>query len=283
MRRKLVTGIVFAVALTAVAPSANAAVTVGQVGDPGASTCVSAYDWPQQSVHDGTSYTVPSMGGITSWRATSWSSFGGSTDIQLKMKFFRPTGPDSYQVVGHAGPENVHAGTLTGNTFPANVVVKAGDVLGLHTTGSGECAFETLFADDTYGEFNGDLADGQSDTFSFFHEFRMDIAAQLTPNNAFTASGVSRNRKKGNATLSFDLPNPGTLVGAGNGAKTASAGAHSSKTVGAGAATLLVKAKGKKAKKLRENGKVKLAVNVTYTPTGGEASTTTVKVKLRKS
>ncbi len=55
-----------------------------------------------------------------------------------------------------------------------------------------------------------------------------------------------------------------------------------SKSVPAGPAQLLVKAIGKKKRKLNETGKVKLNVAVTYTPTGGDPSTKSVKVKLIK-
>ena len=45
----------------------------------------------------------------------------------------------------------------------------------------------------------------------------------------------------------------------------------------------MYKAKGKKKRKLNETGKVKLNVAVTYTPTGGDPSTQSVKVKLKKN
>jgi hypothetical protein len=46
---------------------------------------------------------------------------------------------------------------------------------------------------------------------------------------------------------------------------------------------LLIKAMGKKKRKLNETGKVKLNVAVTYTPTGGDPSTQSIKVKLKKN
>ena len=45
---------------------------------------------------------------------------------------------------------------------------------------------------------------------------------------------------------------------------------------------MLIKAKGKKKRKLNETGKVKLNVAVSYTPSGGDPSTHSVKVKLKK-
>ena len=48
-------------------------------------------------------------------------------------------------------------------------------------------------------------------------------------------------------------------------------------------ATLLIKAKGKKKRKLNDTGKVKLNATISYTPTGGTASTHSRKVKLKKN
>jgi hypothetical protein len=103
------------------------------------------------------------------------------------------------------------------------------------------------------------------------------------PSNAFTLGAITRNKKKGTATITVNVPNPGELTGSGNGVKASSAGrAVISKSVGAGQAQLLIKAKGNKKRKLNETGKVKLSVAITYTPTGGDPSTQSVKVKLKK-
>jgi hypothetical protein len=101
--------------------------------------------------------------------------------------------------------------------------------------------------------------------------------------NAFTIGTISRNKKKGNATITVNLPDPGQLVGSGTGVKASSAGgAVISKSVGTGQATLVVKAKGKKRRKLNATGKVKLNVAITFTPTGGKSNTQSLKVKLKK-
>jgi hypothetical protein len=101
------------------------------------------------------------------------------------------------------------------------------------------------------------------------------------PSNAFTLGAISRNKKRGTATITVDVPNPGELTGSGNGVSAAGA-AVISKSVGPGQAQLLVKAKGKKKRKLNRSGKVKLGIAVTYTPTGGDARTQPVRLKLKK-
>ena len=81
----------------------------------------------------------------------------------------------------------------------------------------------------------------------------------------------------------MSVPNPGELTGSGKGVKVASA-ARISKTVSApGEVKLTIKAKGKKKGTLNETGKVKLRPKITYTPTGGDPSTQSVKVKLKKN
>src|SRR4051794_16130978 len=100
--------------------------------------------------------------------------------------------------------------------------------------------------------------------------------------NAFTVANISRNKKKGNATITLNLPDAGELVGSGKGVKASSAGAVTSKAVAAGQAKLVIKAKGKKRKKLNQKGKVKLNVAITFTPTGGKPNTQSLKVKLKK-
>jgi hypothetical protein len=108
----------------------------------------------------------------------------------------------------------------------------------------------------------------------------LDPAIRYT--TAFTIDGITRNKKKGTATINVTVPNSGTLTGSGKGVKASSAGAVISKSVGVGQAQLKVKAKGKKQRKLSQKGKVKLKVAVTFTPSGGTPQTQSLKVKLKK-
>ncbi|MGZ5330876.1 MAG: hypothetical protein ACXWFH_06180 [Solirubrobacterales bacterium] len=45
---------------------------------------------------------------------------------------------------------------------------------------------------------------------------------------------------------------------------------------------MTIRAKGKKKRKLNDKGKVKLNAAISYTPTGGDPSTQSQKVKLKK-
>ena len=111
----------------------------------------------------------------------------------------------------------------------------------------------------------------------------MNILAVFEPSNSFTVGKAKLNRNKGTATLAVDVPNTGELLASGKGVKAAGAGAViSTKVTAPGAVKLVIKAKGKKRRTLEEAGKVTLKPQITFTPTGGESSIQSTKLKLRK-
>jgi hypothetical protein len=232
-------------------------------------------------VVSGNSYVVPGTGTITSWSINA----ANATGQELTMKLFRKVGdPLTYAAVGHDGPRGLARGTL--NTFPTSIAVKPGDVLGLNLASpvATGCAFATAAADSNLFR-DGSLADGESGAFSPFTEgSRLNVSAVFTYSNAFTLGKAKRNTKRGTATLTVEVPNPGVLALDGKGVKSAAAGgARAAKSVpAAGEVTLLIKARGKSKRKLDETGKVKVKPTITYTPTGGDPSTQSRKLKLRK-
>jgi len=206
----------------------------------------------------------------------------------MAFRVIRPAGGGTYTGVA-TGPEFTPSSAcscaLSGFSF---LPIRVGDLVGLDLitsaaqVGSGPIAGSTV---EQWGGLSGTLlADGSTappDNVFTNHEVAFD--AFVRPSNDFSVDGIRRHKKKGTATLNLTLPNPGELSGSGDGAKVASAaGAVISKAVGATPAQLLIKANGKKKKKLNETGKVKLNVKVTYTPTGGDPSSQSVKVKLKK-
>jgi hypothetical protein len=268
-----------AAAVLAVAASpASGSVTLGQVGPPMVGPC-EGFDVLQETVSVGNSYTVPGTGTIT-----QWSTYGNSSPgpPQLKLKIFRLIAPPAtYQVVGHAGPQSVTGTGTAGNTFPANIRVQAGDLLGLN--GTSWC----ILASDggRQVQYMGDLADGSSAPFTTPANRRLDMQATFVPDNDFGVARTTRDKKRGTATLVFDLPNPGQLAGRGKGAKVTVTSPKTQGSVpapGSGPSQLLVKATGKRRVKLNDSGKVKVGLVVTYTPTGGDPRTKALKVKLKK-
>jgi hypothetical protein len=272
-------------ALALAAPAAHA-VTIGQLpATVPTPSCSSNTDRAMLTVADGNSYTVPSTGGVTNWTLTSWSHFATTNATQqLTMKVFRKVSdPTTYMVVAHDGPRDLTPSQI--NTFNVNVPVKAGDILGLNglsSPSSNACIVSTANPADTYLTLNPGVADGQTAVYGTNSQFRMNISGEVTPTNTFAVGTTTRNKKKGTATVSFDLPNPGELSGSGTGATVSSAGATISKSVTAGTAQLVIRATGKKLRKLKSKGKVQVSPTITYQPTGGAASSQTLTVKLKK-
>lgn len=104
------------------------------------------------------------------------------------------------------------------------------------------------------------------------------------PSNAFTVGKAALNKRRGTATLTVNVPSAGELVASGKGVKAASSfpRAQSSKSVPPGSAQLVIRARGKKKRKLDETGKVTLSIAITFTPTGGDPNTQSMKVTLKK-
>jgi hypothetical protein len=286
IRRICLLSVLASFAVAANASPATASVTLGQTATspPNSQSTCSLCDLVQATLASGNSYVVPTNGGVTTWTLTSWSTFANDNGGMLEPKIYRPLGGNTYMAVSHAAPQPLSPDVL--NTFTGlSLQVQAGDVLGDSTppdAGGPGAIFDGVPGDQNL--FRDALADGDSGPFDNDDPAHVvNISAVINPTNSFTLGTVTRNKKKGTATIAInDLPNPGDLIGSGNGAKVSSTRALNSKSVGAGSAQLLIKAKGKKKKKLNRKGKVKLNVAVTYTPTGGSSNTQSVKVKLKK-
>jgi hypothetical protein len=263
-----------ALALALGASPVAASVTLGQVAPPNPpAPCsdVSNRDFVQPTVTSGATYVVTGAGTITSW---STSAYAGPSPA-FTLKIFRKVGdPAHFQAVRHDGPHALAWGVL--NTFTSSVPVNPGDILGLHVKDAANaCTFEV--PGELASTYVGDLPDGASAPFSFKSDSRANIAAVVEPSNAFGFGEVTRNRRKGSATLTVSLPGPGALKTSGTGVKAAEATA-----TGPGAVQLTIKAVGKAKRMLNDAGKATLRPGVTYTPTGGSPGTQAMRLKLKK-
>jgi hypothetical protein len=278
--RTTLRGALFGALLLAVAGSqARAAVPVGQLpSTPPFAQAVSNIDEVQLSVASGLSYTLPGAG-----RITSWSTHANATAAQTwTLKVFRAVGGTTYRVVGHSGPHVLTPSTV--NTFSANVQVQAGDLLGFHSgsvnsglTYPGDPADQRAFR-------FGNLADGEQGDFMQTAGTRLNIAAIFVPSNGFSILRKKRNKRRGIAVLTVRVPNSGELALAGKGVKRVTAAqARLSKAVTTpGKVKLKVRPKGKVRRKLNSSGKAAVRAKVTFTPTGGDPRTKSIRVKLRK-
>ena len=261
------------------ASPASAAVTLGQLSPVLATQCAEVRDFVPLTVTSGNQYRVPGAGTITSWSTNGRPGL----DQSLALKVYnRIADPDVYAVVGHDGPRPLSAAGGI-QTFPANIPVGSGQVIGLSTPAGPSlpgCAFPA--AGDALRVYEGNLGDGGVGNFALVEpDFRLNVTAVFTPSNSFTVGRTRANRKKGTATAELTVPNNGELAVTGKGV-TGAVAASGAMAVMAGKVNVTIRAKGKKRKKLNAEGKVAVAPTLTYTPAGGTASTQTLKLKLRK-
>jgi hypothetical protein len=255
-----------------VIPAAGS-VTVGQVSPGVPTSCSSSFEFLESSSAD---YTMPAAGTITSWTHRAQTNLNQTPTL----KIYRKTGdPATYQVVAHDGPNAI--GSNATETFPTSIPVKAGDVLGVTGAGGANIGCSFTGPGELFSRMSN-LADGDFGDFSLLGaNRRVNVSAVLNPTDTFTVGKTARNKKKGTATLNLTFPNPGELGVSAGGAKV-SAGGVIAKSVLAGPAQVLVKATGRKRKKLNSSGKVNISVALAYTPTGGDVSSQSLSVKLKK-
>jgi hypothetical protein len=98
------------------------------------------------------------------------------------------------------------------------------------------------------------------------------------PSNAFRLGKLTRNLKRGTATLVAIVPGPGTLTLTGSGLRPQSITA-----AGAGAVSLPLLARGAARKRLAKKGKAPVSLVVSFTPSGGLAASLSRRAVLRRA
>jgi hypothetical protein len=101
-------------------------------------------------------------------------------------------------------------------------------------------------------------------------------ASPATPTNAISVSRATADRKRGTSTLIVTVPGPGHLALSGKEVL-----ATSLDTAAAGTVELTIRPKARQRRTLRRRGKLRVAVKVTFTPTGGAPASTWHSVLLR--
>ena len=264
---------------------------------------------PLSTVPGTPSYATP-HGVLTSWR---FHSSGDSAAGAVRLKIFRYTGTGLvFKVLAESSLKTLEPDTAY--DFKERIPVDQGDLLGLTAVSDAEVGITVPGTpQNQLAQFGGgDIPPGQTGTATIaWPDLRPSVAATVEPDAdgdgfgddtqdrcpvdrttqalcQFSFGSLKRNKKRGTAVLPVTVPGAGTLSLSGRGvagqqastSRAASAGGRavaSVKTV-----KLLVKGKGKKKKTLNETGKVKLNLAITYTPTGGDPSTKSMKVKLKK-
>lgn len=104
------------------------------------------------------------------------------------------------------------------------------------------------------------------------------VSLSSTPINTFTLGALIKNRQTGGATISITVPGPGTVSLVSIGTSVIQGTTASPTVPGAVQLTLSPTAAGRKA--LKKKGKLGFTVELTYTPTGGTATTQTLSGNL---
>jgi hypothetical protein len=205
---------------------------------------------------------------------------GGSTRV-TNLRIIRPLGGGFFTGAGTSA--SVTPPTNATTFYKAQLPIRIGDYIGIDccSPGAPGAAFFVSGPAIRY-EWQPSLADGGPARPPVTTDlYEVAINAEIT--STFTVDAITRNKKKGTATLTVTVAHAGELTGEGKGVKVANAATISKPVTGPGSARILVKAKSKKMKrKLNSTGKLKVEPMITYTPTGGESVTRSVGVKLIK-
>jgi hypothetical protein len=185
---------VFAMVLAAGA-SAATPVTIGQTSSAAAYLCSGEIDL-QTGVASGQGFVVPGAQSII----TSWSTFAGAGGGSMSMMVFRPTTvPGTYTVVAESPVESLNPGVL--DTFPANVLVQGGDLLGFWSTDNAACITHTGAPGDInpYGGAATQPTVGTTVTPTVYPGYLLNISATLLAkadcmNGGWKTFGVFKNQ-----------------------------------------------------------------------------------------
>jgi hypothetical protein len=254
------------------APRARAVVTIGQLpASPPPATCAPNFDYLQPSITGANFYTARQAGTIVSW--STRSSVSG---VAFAFKVFRrTTDPDVFQVIASSPSRNLSTGL---NTFGVNVRVRSGDMIGFHEAGFSNSACTFPIPGDTVLRHSGNLSDGSTANFGAVNGVRLNLSAVLVPDNGFTLGGITHDRKVGTATVTVTTTNPGIVALVGKGLRK-----RIPKTLAvAGPVAFQLASAGKTRRRLQRKGRVAVPVTVTFFPTGGDPSTQTINLKLKK-
>jgi hypothetical protein len=218
----------------------------------------------------------PVNGTLVRWRIRVGDSTGATN-----FRIIRPLPGGLFTGAGSSASVTPAIGATT--SYGAQLPIKIGDYIGLDSPQSPGAEFFVTGGAAVRNEWQPRLADGSpGHPPSRTNPYEIALNADIDPTSSFSVEAITRNKRKGTATLTVTVPNPGELTGAGKGVKVASAAIAGKEVRKPGSVKLLIKAKGRKKRKLNSTGKVKVKPTIIYTPMGGDPATTSVKVKLKK-
>ena len=314
--RELVIALLAGSGALAVSFGAGLAIALGGSTEVGQTTSTPTFGVntpvaPFSTVPGTPSYQTP-HGVLTSWR---FHSSGDAAAGAVRLKIFRYTGTGTdlvFKVLAESSLKTLEPDTAY--DFKERIPVDQGDLLGLTAVGDAEVGITVPGTpENRLAQFGGgDIPPGDTGTATIaWPDLRPSVAATVESDAdgdgfgddtqdkcpvdrttqavcQFSFGRLKRNMKRGTAVLPVTVPGAGTLSLSGRGvagqqastSRAASAGGRA--VASASTVKLVVKGKGKKKKTLNGTGKVKLNLAITYTPTGGDPSTQSMKVQLKK-
>jgi hypothetical protein len=170
--------LIAAAALVVAAPSASAAVQLGETFTPPASQVCDG-STQLQTLSGAPDYDAPFDGVITAW---SYRSSALAAQVKLKIGRFvsntGPFGPSNYFIVGESAQTSPPVNQLT-TYADVRIPVQAGDVIGSRVTGGG--CVRMVMTGHAIASNPGDLAPGSTASFTATFSRQLDIAATLEP------------------------------------------------------------------------------------------------------
>jgi hypothetical protein len=226
----------------------------------------------------------PVNGMVTVWRIRSAASGNNSAALRV----VRPLPGAEFTAAGTAATVTPPASATT--AYQAQLPIAIGDKLGLDLGSP-----SNYFVADSSARrdlFAPRLVDGAAGRPSGgFSAWEITINADIEPTASFSVKSLQR-VKRGSLLITAELPNAGTLVGGDRRGARGSASAakkrpkllkRSAVTLSQPGSTQLQVFPTKAAKTALAHGKkVKAALRLSFTPSGGSSSTKVTKVKLRR-
>ena len=246
-------------ATVTIGSSLSSSANAGAPCDPG--TC-------SQKALPGGMAASPVNGVIRTWRFV-WSGPGSA-----RLRVIRPMAPNALFLSSSAVAPVVSAPT----EVPVAIPISLGDRIGIDDLGTSNAVGHIPAAGATMDYWTGTPpADGSSPPPTFTDPgFELFLNADVEPANDATIRAIVKNQLNGTVNIVILIPNPGTLV--------VSSKLVRSKTIqlsDPGALNLKLRPTKKTRRGLKNNGRAKGPVSLTYTPSFGTSTTDTTLVGLK--
>jgi hypothetical protein len=211
---------------------------------------------------------------------TSWGMQATSANTTAYLRLIRPLSGNLFLFSASESRSGLSASP---HTFTTSLPIALGDRIALGHNGVGSIGSfgnVTPVAGATAQGFNSPPADGGT-AMPSSQSTGIDwlLNATIEPNNDATLAKLVKNKKKGTASLTESVPNPGTLV--------ISEGPVKPQTIQVsqpGEVTVALLPNKRAKKKLRRRGKVAGGIDLIFTPSFGSPSrdTTPLTLKLKR-